>query len=105
MSSKKRLTNWMKYAINFLHKFHPKELKLEEPNKPDESTNVIQQELQLEEQIKMARKHKFHLKEELRKPLQSTYLFGSNVHFIFFTNFFQKELQHEEEIKTHNLAL
>lgn len=37
----KRPTNWMKYAINFLHKFHPKELKLEEPNKPVESTNFI----------------------------------------------------------------
>jgi hypothetical protein len=94
----------MKYAIHFLHEFHPKELKLEEPKKPLESTNVIQQELQLEEEIKIARKHKVHLKKELRKPLQSTYLFGSNMHFIFFTNFIQKELQHEEEIKTYNLA-
>jgi hypothetical protein len=52
----------MKHAIHFLHKFNPKELKLEEPNKPLESTNLIQQELQLEEEIKTARKHKFHLK-------------------------------------------
>jgi hypothetical protein len=67
----KRPTNWMKYTTNFLHKFHPKELKLEGPNKPIESTNVIQQELQLEKEIKIARKHKFHLQEESRKLLQS----------------------------------
>jgi hypothetical protein len=42
----------MKYAIHFLHKFHPKELKLEEPQKPLESTNVIQKELHVEEEIK-----------------------------------------------------